>query len=164
MRLPGSLVSAVVAGGALQKISLHGTAWILPKLADLARKWRPDQLVIDPGSPAGALLRDLEDARIKPHLTSTREVAQACGAFYDAVMDGSVKVRRHPDLDAAVAGAAKQPTGDAWRWGRKASKKADISLLMAATCGLWAFASKSKPRVVSMADAMAQLEAEESDG
>jgi hypothetical protein len=72
------------------------------------------------------------------------DLCRACGAFYDAVTKGAVKVRSHPALDAAVAAAVTQPVGDAWRWARKSSK-GDISLLVAATLAHGAMVTK-RPR------------------
>jgi hypothetical protein len=55
--------------------------------------------------------------------------------FYDAVVDGSARLNRHPDLDAAVGGAAKRITGDAWVWARKGA--VDVSPLVAITLARW---------------------------
>jgi hypothetical protein len=68
------------------------------------------------------------------------EMARACGALYDAVMD--TKSLRHlgqPDLDAALAGARKRDLGDAWAWHRKDST-VDISPLVAVTLAAHGFA------------------------
>jgi hypothetical protein len=67
---------------------------------------------------------------------SGREFTQACGAFYDDVADGKVSVRSSSVLDAAVAGAARRTSGDAWAWTRRKSA-ADISPLVSATLALW---------------------------
>jgi hypothetical protein len=68
-----------------------------------------------------------------------RELGQACGSFYDDIIEGRAVVRRHPDLDAAVAGARKRSVGDAWAWARK-DTSVDVSPLVAATLARWAVA------------------------
>jgi hypothetical protein len=66
-----------------------------------------------------------------------REFAQACGAFYDDVVEGRARIRRHDSLDAAVAGAKKRTVGDAWAWARK-DTSVDVSPLVAVTIARWA--------------------------
>jgi hypothetical protein len=70
-------------------------------------------------------------------------VAAAYGQFYDAVMDSqTLRHRRQPELDAALAGAITRDVGDGGRtWGRKASA-ADISPLVACTLALWGFGER----------------------
>jgi hypothetical protein len=77
-----------------------------------------------------------------------REVVQACGRFFDAVMD-SRTLRHGGDaaLDAAVAGAIRRDLGDGWAWARKGTS-VDISPLVACTLASWAhdrFASRKAP-------------------
>ena len=63
--------------------------------------------------------------------TSTREVAQACTGFYDAIQEGRL---RHPDsapLNASVAGAVKRMLAQSWAFDRRKAI-GDPSPLMAA--------------------------------
>jgi hypothetical protein len=68
--------------------------------------------------------------------TSSRDMAQACGRLFDAVLNDKVRHLGQPDLTAAVAGAAKRKLGDAWAFSRSSSA-VDISPLVAATLALW---------------------------
>jgi hypothetical protein len=121
----------------------RGTGWIVPRLVELAAKWRPCAVVLDPGSPAGSLLAELQEAGIEPLLTSTRDVGQACGAFHDAVRDDKLRHLDDPRLNLALNSARKRPLGDsgAWAWHRKDSTT-DITPLVAATLALFGFARK----------------------
>jgi hypothetical protein len=134
-----------------------GTGWVVPRLKELTSRWQYAAVVLDSGGPAASLLPDLKRAKIRRVRTLvTREVVQACGAFYDAAMgtpggtdsDGNpVEPRpahlRHPDqplLNDALAAARKRPLGDAWAWHRK-SATADITPLVAVTFAAFGLAS-----------------------
>jgi phage terminase large subunit-like protein len=110
-----------------------GTSWVVPRLLELNAKHRPVAWVLDPASAAGAWLPALQGAGIEPLLVSGRELAQACGAFYeDAVENRSFRHRDDPRLNDALAGARRRRLGDAWAWDRRDST-VDISPLVAAT-------------------------------
>lgn len=111
----------------------EGTSWVVPRLLELYATHKPAALVLDPASPAGSWLTDLQEAGIEPVLVNARSMAQACGAFYEAVTES--KSLRHlddPRLNGALAGARKRPLGDAWAWHRRDSAT-DISPLVAVT-------------------------------
>lgn len=115
-----------------------GTDWLVDRAEELALKYDAP-FALDANGPAGSFLADLTERKIKLVELKPQEVVRATGKFYDTVVadDTPLRVRRHADLDAAVAGAAKRPVQDAFVWGRKTSR-ADICLLVAATVGLWA--------------------------
>jgi phage terminase large subunit-like protein len=112
-----------------------GTDWVVERMVRLERRWRPLPVVVDPGSPAGSLLVDLAAAGIPTVTVSAREYAQACGQFYDAVIDGQVRHLEQPVLNLAVAAARKRVLGDAWAWARKTG--GDISPLVSVTLAHW---------------------------
>jgi hypothetical protein len=120
--------------------NLRGTGWIVPRLVELVAKWRPVAVVLDPGSPAGSLLAELQEAGIEPMLTSTRDVGQACGAFHDMVRDDRLRHLDDPRLNVALGSARKRPLGDsgAWAWHRK-DTATDITPLVSATLALHGF-------------------------
>jgi hypothetical protein len=43
--------------------------------------------VVQPSSPAGSLISELEEAQIEVVKASTQDYAQACGDFFDGVVD-----------------------------------------------------------------------------
>jgi hypothetical protein len=127
-----------------------GTSWMVPRIVELAAKWRPLAVTLDPASQSAALLNDLVRERIEPLLmVNAREYAAACGALYNAAThqpsEGGLllpPVFRHRDqavLNAALAGAGKRRLvgGDAWLWDRRTSTT-DISPLVAVTLASWA--------------------------
>lgn len=110
-----------------------GTGWLLERIVELNRRHKPRAWVLDPASSAGSLIPKLLERGIEPDLVSGRELAQACGAFYEAVVESAAF--RHlgqRELNTALMGARKRPLGDAWAWHRRRSD-IDISPLVAAT-------------------------------
>ncbi|TDE40507.1 hypothetical protein E1295_31910 [Nonomuraea mesophila] len=125
-----------------------GTAWIVPRLVELVKRWKPCAVVVDAAGPAGSLIAPLEAAGLEVVKPSAREAGQACGALYDAVMPPkqpppewrpSVRHLDQIELNAAIAGAQKRPLGDAWAWARL-GLDVDISPLVAGTLALWGHA------------------------
>ncbi|MFD0256433.1 terminase, partial [Streptomyces sp. NPDC127113] len=71
-----------------------GTGWIVERAKELHGRYSPRCWVIDPASPAASLIPELEDEEtglgvevVKP---KAREMAAACGRFYDAVATQSL--------------------------------------------------------------------------
>lgn len=128
-----------------------GTSWVVPRLVELQRKWRPLAVVVDPGGPAGSLIADLDAALPRDVLRtmSTRDVTQATGAFYDAVVErdeetglGRLWHPGEPMLDSAIKGAKKRDvTGGGWAWDRK-DWTTDLTPLVAVTNALWGYVAK----------------------
>ncbi|RBQ21602.1 terminase [Spongiactinospora rosea] len=133
-----------------------GTRWVPDRAAQLQKRWDPVAWVVDAGGPAGSLIADLEAVRIEDPQTrkvttleitkpTAREVAHAFGQLLDAVMpeegDPGARVRPHPALDAAVAGAATRKLGTAHAWDALTTA-VDISSLVAVTSAAWGFATK----------------------
>ncbi|MFD7774269.1 terminase [Streptomyces sp. NPDC059753] len=117
-----------------------GTGWIVERAKELHGKWKPRCWVIDPASAAASLIPDLEDDDeglgvevVKP---KARELAAACGQFYDAVTTQSLTHFDEAPLASALAGAQKRPLGDAWAWARR-TVGVDISPLVAVTEAKW---------------------------
>ncbi len=114
-----------------------GTEWIVGRLLELDDRWSPVAFVIDEGGPAGSLVEGVERAGLTVVRLSMRQVAQATGLFFDAVVhEKSVRHRAQPPLDAAVLGASQRPLGDAWTWGRRNSV-VEVSPLVAVTLAYW---------------------------
>ena len=114
----------------------RGTGWLLDEIVRLVEEHPSIGVVCDGKGPVGSLIPDLQQRGVLVTPVNATEHAQACGMFFDAV--GQQTVRRCSDkaLDAAVRGAAKRPLGDAWAWSRKSSS-VDISPLVAVTLALW---------------------------
>ncbi len=115
----------------------RGTGWIVPRLAELMDAHQAAGLICDGASPAAALLNQLAQLNLEPQVLSAKEYGQACGAFYDAFEQRSIRHLGTPELTGAIKGAAKRPLGDSWAWSRTKSG-VDISPLVACTLALWA--------------------------
>lgn len=119
--------------------SRPGTQWLAPRIAELVRKWSPSCVVLDAGSPAGALLPDLDRAGVRVEKVAGREVAQAAVAFSSAVNQEQLRHLDQPHLNAAVAAAKRRMVGDLWAFGRRGSF-VDISPLVASALAAWGHA------------------------
>jgi hypothetical protein len=108
-----------------------GVTWLLDRTVEVCKRWDA-AVVLDSYSPAGSLADELQSRGIQVIRYGTREVAHACGLFYDRVIDGNVQIRRNEVLDIAAAGARRRTAGDAWLWARK-DGDCDISPLVALT-------------------------------
>jgi phage terminase large subunit-like protein len=122
----------------------RGTGWVTKRLGDLVKKHDATVVVIDGRSPAASLIKDIEEEiGFEVTVMSTAEYAQACGGFFDDVVE---KVLRHGDQDElndAVQGAAVRPLSEAWAWSRKKST-VDITPLVAATLARWGAVSQGE--------------------
>jgi hypothetical protein len=114
----------------------RGTGWVLGRLVELVEKWDPAAVLFDEKSPAASLADGIEKAGVKLTAVNASEHAQACGMFYDAVEQRTVRHLGTSELVMALRGVQKRPLSDAWAWSRKNSS-VDISPLVAVTLALW---------------------------
>ena len=131
-------VVAAAKGDRVHVKPLHhapGTGWVVERLVALQEQHGVD-VVIDGRGPAAVLIPHLEQAGVRLRTATTQDVLDACAGIYSLVQGGQLAHGAYPELDAAVAGAAKRGVGDRWAWGRKASAT-DISPLEAATLAAW---------------------------
>lgn len=146
--LPDRSAAAIVASdGRCCELIDHraGTAWLTPRLRELANSWH-GTVALDGGGPAASLVPDLQIEGVPLEVLKTNEVAAACATIYDDIADNIVVVRAHEALDNAVVGLAKRPIGDRFVWSRAASR-ADITPFMALTLA-YGCASRSQPQTV----------------
>ena len=127
-----------------------GTSWVAPRLAELVERHGALGIGLDPGGPSGSLIPELESIGVPLILMSARDIAQGCGAFYDAVVAGSLRHRDQPELTAAVSAARKRPLGDAWAWSRKEAVS-EITTLISATVALRAYSEATSGKAVDVA-------------
>jgi hypothetical protein len=119
-----------------------GTAWLAERAAEVQERWG-GRFAVAKGSPAWSLKEELESVGVDLLPIVTEEHAQACGDFFDAVMEGHLWHIGQVELDAAVAGADRRYYGDAWLWSRLRSS-VDISPLVAVTLAHWV--AQKRPR------------------
>ncbi len=109
-----------------------GVGWV----AELCSKWNSD-LVIDPRSPAGALIPDLIADGVRVEEAKASMYPAACGALFDGIVEGAVWHDGDGRLSEAVAAAAKRSSGEAFVWDQRTAT-ADITPLVAVTWALHA--------------------------
>lgn len=125
--------TAAIAAHADGKVELiehrDGLDWVIGRCNELTDR-HGGRVALDFGGPAGVLADSIKSS----HDMKGQEVVRACGAMFDAIVEGRVKFRseRGDAFDNAVQGVVKKPVGDQWVWSRKASM-ADVTPLMAAT-------------------------------
>lgn len=119
-----------------------GTDWVVDRLIGLTKQHVPCAVVVDGAGTAGRWIAPLEAAGIEVVKPSAREAAQACGQFYDAATQGTLRHLDQPAVASALSGAQRRPLGDAWAWARKTSS-VDISPLVAVTLAAWGHATRA---------------------
>lgn len=124
----------------------NGTGWIVEYVKRRLQGNDIRSVVVDEASPAASLLEDFARERVKVTTTTARDMAKACGQFYDGVVEGWLHHIDQPQLNASLGGAAKRPLLDgAWGWSRKTATS-DITALVACTLALWGAQSSSVKR------------------
>jgi len=146
-----SAASIVVAGaGSPNTVEVidhrPGVSWAVDRVVEVLAQHPRATVTVDGRGPAANLIPQLEQAGVRVVSLAPGEVASACASFFDDVADTKIRVRRHPGLDAAVAGVTRQVTGDSWRFARKDST--DITPLMGAVLALWSAARRTSRLVV----------------
>lgn len=130
----------------------NGTAWIVPRLADLAARNQPVAVVLDEFGPTGSLIPAAEDAGLEVTRLGSAAAARAYGMFFDAVAgpDPDGRVLHHigqPDLTAAVAGAKRRQLGEGSAWDRR-NPTVDITPLVAVTNALYGYITRAQDEPV----------------
>jgi hypothetical protein len=133
-------VHVELTGDGLRYDYRSGMDWVVPRAVEIA-KGRKVTFVVDKASQAGGLVDELEAKGLAVISPTTREYAQACGRFRDAIvpMKNNTPDVVHLDqapLTAAVAGAERRDLADLWAWDKR-NASVDISPLVAATLALW---------------------------
>lgn len=133
-----SIVSAWPTGDGFAVVVVdhrRGTDWVADRVVELVAGVGVP-VVVDKTGPASVVISDIERLGVAVSSPKGTELSASCAAFVDGLMRGSVTHVGQPDLDAAVRGAVRAPSGDAWKWSRKSSA-IDISPLVAATLAVW---------------------------
>jgi hypothetical protein len=137
---PDQTTTAIVIAGVVDDVPVvelvdyrPGHGWAAARIVELVDRWRIATVALDPGGPAGVLVRPLRIAGV--HLTELplRDCTAAAAALVEAVRTAQIRHRPHPALDAAVVGARRRMIGDgAWLFGRR-DAEADVAPLEAVT-------------------------------
>lgn len=117
----------------------RGVDWIIPWVRARCERNQIRAVVVDAMSPAGSLVDEFERMKIRVTTTAARDMAAACGSFFDAVVTPEPRVLHtdQPQVNFALSVARKRPIGDGgWGWNRKAADS-DITPIVAVTLALW---------------------------
>lgn len=142
-----------------------GTAWLIKDTVTACKLQKIRAIVIDPGSPAGSILGDLEaalkeaDLEVEIIKMGARDVAQGFGMIYDAATSSTPEGRNiahlgQEELELAVGGADKRSVGSTggFAWDQK-DATVDITGLVSVTHANWGLAKlgpevEAEPMVV----------------
>lgn len=126
--------------------SRKGTGWVGGRLAELTASHNVLAIMYDERGPAASLVPGFADLSLDVDVTpiNSREQAEACGMFFDAVEQRTTRHLGTADLLLAVRGAATRPLGDAWAWARKTSS-ANIAPLVTVTLAHWGLRTLTEP-------------------
>src|SRR5262249_59621939 len=111
------------------------------RVAELAERWQPVAVGLDGSGPAATVADQLRGSGVEALLVvmSGRQLAQACGQTFDAIVDGHLAAVAHAELTAAVLHAPKRAHGQAWMFARQVGDISGVPLL-AAVAAAWAAA------------------------
>lgn len=127
-------------------VNRHGTGWVVPRAAEIAKRAGIRTVIVDGASPAASLEEALKKARLVVVTTGIRDMASACGEFYDAVMQQRLAHLDDPSTNSALSLARKRRVlGDSWAWNRQ-NDSADITPIVSMTLALWGAQSSKVKR------------------
>lgn len=136
----------------------RGTGWVVQSAKHWTLSVSGSQLVVDPRADLGALLIELEDAGVPLVRMTAKDYKDACGGFFQAVVDKRLRyMPPQPELDAAIAGAKSKPLLDAWKWDRASG--ALITPLVSCTNALWGARTQGTPTVWDLNEIAEKLRA-----
>lgn len=127
--------------------SKEGTDWVIPRLAELRRQYRPVAICIPRNGPAAGLADAAEQAGIEILPAVSADEAAAFAQLVTGIRDRKVlHLGRElaPSLWSAIASADTREIGDGGHgWSRRTSE-ADITPIVAATLANWALGKKRR--------------------
>jgi hypothetical protein len=124
--------------------SLPGTGWIPARVKELSDKWKPCATVIDGMSAAASLITTIEESGVSVEKTTAGDLARACGNFYDAVVEQTLRHTGAAGLAVSVVSGKQRDLSDSWAWDRK-DRAADITQLVAVTLALHGLIEHGRP-------------------
>jgi hypothetical protein len=127
--------------------SKEGTDWVVSRLDELRRKYRPVAICIPRNGPAAGLVDAAERAGIEILPASSGDEAAAFAQIVTGIRDRKIiHLGRElsPSLWQSIASAETREIGDGGRgWSRRTSES-DITPIVAATLANWALGKKRR--------------------
>ncbi len=127
--------------------SKEGTGWVIPRLVELRREWRPIGICFPKNGPAAGLADAAENAGLEVVRATSGDEAEAFAQLVTAVRNRQVAHlgrEQAPVLWSAVASADTRVIGDGGQaWSRRDSES-DITPIEAATLAAWALGKRRR--------------------
>jgi LAGLIDADG-like domain len=127
--------------------SREGTGWLVARLAELRRQWRPVAIAIPRNGPAAAFIDAAERAGIEVTVATSADEAAAFALMVTGIRGRKVihlGREKAPALWGAVASAETRDIGDGGRgWSRRTSEE-DITPVTAVTLAYWVLNKKRR--------------------
>lgn len=127
--------------------SREGTGWVVQRLVELRRQWRPIAICFPKNGPAAGLADAAENAGLDVVRAGSGDEAEAFSQMITAVKNRTVAHlgrEQAPALWSAIASAETRDVGDGGHaWSRRESE-ADITPIVAATLASWALNKKRR--------------------
>ena len=127
--------------------SREGTGWVISRLVELRRQWRPIGICFPKNGPAAGLADAAESAGIEVVRATSGDEAEAFAQVITAIKNRQVchlGKEQAPALWSAIAAAETRVVGDGGHaWSRRDSES-DITPIVAATLASWALNKKRR--------------------
>lgn len=127
--------------------SREGTGWVIQRLVELRRQWRPIAVCFPKNGPAAGLADAAENAGLEVVRAGSGDEAEAFSQIITAIRNRTVihlGREQAPTLWSAIASAETRSVGDGGQaWSRKDSDS-DIAPIVAATLAAWALNKKRR--------------------
>lgn len=139
LRADGSKWVQVVQSG-------RGTGWVVNRVAELAKTWKPVGIGVASGGPAGSLIPSLAEMKVRKVVTlTTEDVGKATGLFVDGVSERTIHHDGSPLLTISIEAARKKTSGKTWVFAPPPDETTDIAPLQACTNALFVLAKNPRP-------------------
>lgn len=127
--------------------SHEGMGWVVPRLVELRREWRPIAICFPKNGPAAGLADAAENAGLEVVRATSGDEAEAFAQMVNAIKNRQVAHlgrEQAPALWSAIASAETRQVGDGGRaWSRKDSES-DITPIVSATLACWALGKRRR--------------------
>ena len=127
--------------------SREGSAWVISRLAELKKKWKPIAICGPLNGPGASLIDDAEKAGIEVLKAGSADEAAALALFRTKVMErGIIHLGKEqaPAMRAAIATATTRDVGDGGKALKRRDAETDITPATAPILAHWALNRKRR--------------------
>jgi hypothetical protein len=125
----------------------RGTSWVVDRLVELQRSWKPAGIAIVTGGPAGSLLPAMEEKKLRRIVKmSPADDGRATGLFIDGVAADTITHDNGRLLHISLESARLARSGASKVFAPPIATPTDVSPLRACSNALYALAKNPKPK------------------